>query len=122
MQSFTHFHSTGSRRQSKRIPLEIVFEIFTHDEKGTHFSTQAQTRNVSREGGCLLLDRSISNGEILKLKSPRGTPFIARVCWSNYDHKLNLQRVGFRLTSNRGWVMHENSREASCSLYFNQID
>jgi hypothetical protein len=121
MQTFKHFRLTGSRRKAKRVPLKIVFEIVSHDENGIHFSTWGHTRDISREGGCILLDRCLLEGEILKLKSPKGIPFIARVCWSNYDHKLNLQHVGFKLTSNRGWVMHEIPSEGS-SIYFNQID
>jgi hypothetical protein len=122
MQTSRHFPRTGSRRQSKRIPLKIDFEIHGHDENGIHFSTHAQCHNVSREGGCLLLDRNMPNGEILKLKSPKGQSFIARVCWSYYDNKLNLQHVGFRLTSNRGWVMHEVPQEETASIFFNRFD
>lgn len=122
MQSFGHFSRIGSRRQSKRIPLKIEFEIVGHDENGDRFSTHAQSHNISREGGCLLLDRDMPNGEIIKLKSPRGSSFIARVCWSTFDIKLNRQHVGFRLTSNRDWVMHEVPREESAPIYFNRID
>ncbi len=122
MQSFSHFPWMSSRRQSKRIALKIEFEIVGHDENGIHFSTHAQSRNISREGGCLLLDRDMPNGEIIKLKSPKGSSFIARICWSNFDIKLNQQHVGFRLTSNRDWVMHEVPREESTPLYFNRFD
>jgi hypothetical protein len=107
-----------SRRNSRRINLRINFEVFAYDENGVHFSTRALTRDVSREGGCLLLDRDLKSGDIMKLRSPRGNSFIAHVCWSNYDTNRNTRQVGFRLTSNRGWVLHESSPHKTANLFF----
>jgi hypothetical protein len=98
--------------------LRINFEVIGHDENGSHFSAHGQTRNVSREGGCLVLDRDMKHGDIVKLRSPKGIPFIAHVCWSTYDMQKNLRRVGFKLTSNHGWVLHETAHNKPTSLFF----
>ena len=112
--------TNSTRRTSRRIHLLISFEVAGHDENGQHFSTGAQTRNISREGGCLLLDRDLKLGDLIRLKSPKGSLFIAKICWANYDMQRNVRQAGFKLSSNRGWVLHEPSRENS-PLFFNRM-
>lgn len=96
----------GSRRQSRRISARIRFEVFGRDENGHRFAIQTETRNVCREGGCLVMDRDITPGNPIKLTSVHGMNFAARVHWCLYDLHNNVRLVGFKLSDQKkGWVV-----------------
>jgi hypothetical protein len=97
-----------SRRQTKRITVRVRFEVSGRDENGRRFVVRSETRNVCRDGGCLVLDRDVKSGERLKLTSIHGAQFIARVHWCLYDVHKNSRLIGFKLLDgNRGWVVHD---------------
>jgi hypothetical protein len=95
-----------SRRQSKRISARVHFEVSGRDENGRRFALSAETRNVCREGGCLILDRDIKPGDYLRLTSVHGMNFATRVHWCLFDPKQNVRWVGFRLLDRgKSWVV-----------------
>jgi hypothetical protein len=99
------------RRRSKRICLKIGFEILGQDEHEFPFRTQAGTINVSTRGCCLCLHKDLARGQFLTLISPKGVPFVAKVCWSKYSPKNDLRFVGLSLPFHTtGWVISDQSQ------------
>lgn len=105
------YYKTGtSRRLSKRVTLRMGVEVSGKDENGRRFVVQTETRNVSRDGGCLALDRDVINGDRLKLTNSRGAQFIIRVHWCLFDGQKNIRLVGFKLSEkSRGWVVSDGN-------------
>ncbi len=94
------------KRGNKRIRLKIGFSVSGKDEHGFHFKTEAQTINVSGKGCCLCLDKDLERGQILKLMSPKGHPFSAKVCWSRYSPLRDIRYVGVALPLPVvGWII-----------------
>ena len=101
------------RRVSKRINLKIPVDVSGQDEQGTQFQSRAEIINASSKGGCLILDRDIKRGQKLKITSPKGMLFRARVCWSNWAMNKNVRYVGFELDQpTKGWVIADKSKLA----------
>ena len=99
------------RRATKRINLKISVEVSGQDEHGTTFVSRAEISNASSKGGCLILDRDLRRGQKIKITSPKGPSFIARVCWSNWAMNKNVRFVGFELDQpTKGWVIADKSR------------
>jgi hypothetical protein len=95
-----------SRRQSRRVSARIRFEVAGRDDSGHRFAVQTETRNVCREGGCLVMDRDIKPGNPIKLTSVHGMNFAAKVHWCLYDPRNNVRLVGFKLSDQKkGWVI-----------------
>ncbi len=95
-----------SRRQSRRVSARVRFEVSGRDENGHRFAIQTETRNVCREGGCLVMDRDVRPGNPIKLTSVHGRNFAARVHWCLYDPRNNVRLVGFKLSDQKkGWVI-----------------
>jgi len=99
-----------SRRQSRRVSARVRFEVSGRDENGHRFALQTETRNVCRDGGCIILDRDITPGNHIRLTSLHGMNFMARVHWCLYIPRNNVRLVGFKLTDHRqGWVVTDLS-------------
>ena len=99
------------RRSSKRINLKIPVEVAGQDEHGNRFQTRAEIINASSKGGCLILDRDLRRGQKFKITSPKGTLFIAKVCWANWAMNKNVRYVGFELDQpTKGWVIMDKTR------------
>jgi hypothetical protein len=95
-----------SRRKCRRFVLEFPMEISGIDEQGHPFKTTARIRNASPEGGCLIIDKDIPEGTILKLVSPKGLKFEGVVCWESYSYHTNHRLIGFVLTAGQEkWVL-----------------
>lgn len=95
-----------SRRQSRRVSARIRFEVCGRDENGHPFAIQTETRNVCREGGCLVMDRDIKPGNPIKLTSVHGMNFSAKVHWCLFEPRNNVRLVGFKLSDQKkGWVI-----------------
>jgi hypothetical protein len=105
-----YYKTETSRRNAKRVTLRVGVEVSGKDEHGRRFVVRTETRNVSRDGGCLALDRDVVNGDRLKLTNSRGTQFIIRVHWCLYDGQKNLRMIGFKLSEkSRGWILSDGS-------------
>jgi len=99
------------RRATKRINLKISVEVSGQDEHGNSFVSRAEINNASSKGGCLTLDRDLRRGQKIKITGPKGSTFIARVCWSNWAINKNVRFVGFELDQPaKGWVIADKSR------------
>ena len=95
-----------SRRIHRRYQMQLPFGVQGRDERGHYFVTKGFTRNVSPDGGCLVIDKDIPDGKLLRLIGPKGDLFLARVCWAVYKYHNNQRRVGFVLTSEKNrWVI-----------------
>jgi hypothetical protein len=95
-----------SRRTHKRYKMHVPFGVQGKDESGHFFVTKGFTRNISPDGGCLVIDKDIHHGERLKLIGPKGDLFFARVCWAVYEYLHDQRLVGFVLTSEKDrWVI-----------------
>lgn len=86
--------------------MKLPFGVQGRDERGHSFVTNGFTRNVSPDGGCLVVDKDIPSGERLRLIGPKGDLFLARVCWAVYEYHNDQRLVGFVLTSEKArWVI-----------------
>jgi hypothetical protein len=95
-----------SKRIHRRYQMKLPFGVQGRDERGHSFVTNGFTRNVSPDGGCLVVDKDIPSGERLRLIGPKGDLFLARVCWAVYEYHNNQRLVGFVLTSEKArWVI-----------------
>jgi hypothetical protein len=103
-------NSLVGRRTAKRIHLRIPFQVSGTDVRGFHFLAEAKTLNVCSKGGCLVLDKDVIRGETLKLTSPKGLEFNARVCWSSYEMHNDTRYVGFAIMRPiQGWVLTDRA-------------
>jgi hypothetical protein len=101
------------RRTTKRISLKIPVEVSGQDEHGSRFQVRAEMVNASSKGGCLILDRDLLRGQKLKITSPKGIAFMAKVRWSNWAMNKNVRYVGFELDQpTKGWVIMDKPKSA----------
>jgi hypothetical protein len=85
------------KRATKRISMRMRFVVYGRDESGSEFKTVAETAIVTGQGGCLILDKDVSEGQNLKLCGENGKTFFANVRWFGYDPLANRRYVGFRV-------------------------
>jgi len=55
-------------RKGDRISISISVQVSSTDIRGEHFSEVVQTVNVSRNGCCLLLKRSLAQGQKIRFQ------------------------------------------------------
>jgi hypothetical protein len=84
------------RRDGKRVNLQFGLEISGTDAVGGTFYVQGRTRNVSHDGCCFELARSILKGEKLTLKVIR-------------RNSLGVQESTETLPFRVAWVVPENN-------------
>ena len=85
------------KRATKRISMQMRFVVYGRDDSGFDFKTLAETSIVTGQGGCLMLDKDVSEGQNLKLCGNNGKTFFANVRWFGYDPLTNRRYVGFRV-------------------------
>jgi hypothetical protein len=85
------------RRATKRISMQMRFVVSGRDENGSEFKTMAETSIVTGQGGCLILDKDVSEGQNLKLCAENGKAFFANVRWFGYDPLKNRRYAGFKV-------------------------
>ena len=98
------------QRKSRRVKLKIDLTVTGYDQDGTPFTDHVQTENVSKDGGCVLLDRDLRRNQSLRIEANRGIRFPARVRWCVQIDGI-LRRVGFQLnpTAKNGWVIADHN-------------
>jgi hypothetical protein len=84
------------RRATKRLSMQMRFLVSGLDENGSEFKTMAETSIVTGQGGCLILDKDVSEGQNLKLCGNNGKTFFANVRWFGYDPLQNRRYIGFK--------------------------
>jgi hypothetical protein len=96
------------RRKVRRVKLRIGFTVTGFDQYGMPFTDHVQTENVSRTGGCLVLDRDLRRNQSIRLEARNGLQFPAKVRWCVHVNGI-LRRCGFELNpssqKNNGWVI-----------------
>jgi hypothetical protein len=88
--------TVAERRDGKRVSLQFGLEITGTDAAGIPFLVLGRTRNVSHNGCCFEVARSIARGEKLSLKVIRRTP---------EGQPESTGALPFRLT----WVLQEEN-------------
>ena len=102
-----------SRRKQKRVTLNVLLELSGRDEHGFKFLCSASTNNISTEGGCLFCPKDLARGELIRLASPKGFQFIARVVWASYDYRNDSRQVGFSLVGGKkDWILQHGKERA----------
>ncbi len=85
------------KRATKRISMGMRFMVYGRDDSGFDFKTVAETSVVTGQGGCLVLDKDVSEGQNLKLCGTNGKTFFVNVRWFGYDAMANQRYVGFKV-------------------------
>ena len=91
------FKPAPSKRATRRISMSVPFRVYGRDDGGFNFKTAAATSVVTGQGGCLVLDKDVSEGQNLKLRSENGKTFSANVRWCAYDPMSNRRYIGFKV-------------------------
>jgi len=123
MEPFFNLGRNLSRRAHKRFRLVIPLKVWGRDESGHVFVTTARTRDASIHGGCVVIDKDLTPGTSLRLTSPKGNHFPAKVCWLAYNYRTDERLLGFALIGEKdNWVLtngrsHNAMREFDCSSY-----
>ena len=94
-------------RSSRRLPIKIRFIVRGRDTSGHVFTTAGETTLVSNNGGRLLFDKDVNEGQNLKLADPNGMSFGVNVRYFDYDAVNNRRVVGFRVIEPRSWGQND---------------
>jgi hypothetical protein len=101
------------RRSQKRYELSISLGVDGKDVTGRVFTTTAMLCNVSPDGGCMVIDRGVACGQMIRISNLQGEVFPARVCWATYSYRTKQRHMGFKLEGgkNHGFLMASVGRE-----------
>jgi hypothetical protein len=96
------------RRSQKRFEFSLPLEVYGKDVTGRVFTTGAILCNVSPDGGCLVLDRGIAHGQIMRISNSNGDVFPARVCWATFSYRTKQRHLGFKLEGGKNhWFFYD---------------
>lgn len=84
-------------RNSPRRIKQIFFQVTGQDENGFSLAEQAQTKVVTRTGGCLVLKRDVKVGGQITIKGENGVSFLVEIRSYKYDVMTNHRHIGFQV-------------------------
>ncbi|HEU0047099.1 MAG TPA: hypothetical protein VFQ43_05795 [Nitrososphaera sp.] len=83
-------------RSSRRLPIKIRFIVRGRDTSGHVFTTAGETTLVSNNGGRLLFDKDVNEGQNLKLADPNGMSFWGQCSLFRLRRSEQPARGGFQ--------------------------
>ncbi len=98
---------TGDARprspRSPRVPVDFFVELEGQTAVGEPFRVQAEAVKVSRGGGTLKTDLTLTVGTVVRLTPPFGRAIEAEVNGIWIDESDGQQRIGIKLLEQNGW-------------------